>query len=88
MFNYLIFFFLGNIISNSSLRLECYNTEIHLRTNAVGMPLEYNGLILSSDSKSLEFIADKKYPNGIFTKNIVKYNRDKWAIAVPTMHGV
>jgi len=92
MFNYLTnlinFLFLANIFSNGSIRFECYNVEIHLKTNAVGMPLEYNGVILKSDDKSLEFIADKKYPNDIFTNNVIEYNSNKWSIKTLSMKGV
>ncbi|KAL5235451.1 hypothetical protein ACI65C_002861 [Semiaphis heraclei] len=65
---------------NNSTILGSYDAEIHLRSNAIGMPIEFNGLILSSDKKSLEFIADSKYPNNIFTRNQIEYNINEWSI--------
>lgn len=59
----------------------CYDAKIHLRTNAIGMPIEFNGLILSSDKKSLEFIADSKYPNSVSTRNQIEYNTQEWTIS-------
>lgn len=59
----------------------CYDANIHLRTNAIGMPIEFNGLILSSDKKSLEFIADSKYPTNISTQNQIEYSIGEWTIS-------
>ncbi|KAL5235450.1 hypothetical protein ACI65C_002860 [Semiaphis heraclei] len=65
---------------NNSTKLGCYDAEIHLRTNAIGMPIGFNGSILSSDKKSLEFIADSKYPNNISTRNQIEYNINEWSV--------
>ncbi|XP_050547750.1 uncharacterized protein LOC126909378 [Daktulosphaira vitifoliae] len=52
----------------------CFNNaEIHSRTNAIGLPVYFNGRILKSRKKSLEFIVDSFYPNSIYTKNNVEY---------------
>ncbi|XP_050520426.1 uncharacterized protein LOC126893916 [Daktulosphaira vitifoliae] len=53
--------------------LYCNNVEIHSRTNAIGLPVYFNGRILKSEKKSLEFIVDSYYPNSIYTKNNVEY---------------
>ncbi|XP_060876579.1 uncharacterized protein LOC132949615 [Metopolophium dirhodum] len=63
----------------------CYDAKIHLRTNAIGMPIEFNGLILSSDKKSLEFIADSKYSKNIFTRNQIEYDIGEWTISSLSM---
>ncbi|XP_025205629.1 uncharacterized protein LOC112601954, partial [Melanaphis sacchari] len=73
---------------NTSNSIGCNDVKIHLRTNAIGMPINFNGLILSSDKKSLEFIADTKYPttlNNIFTRNQIEYNPDEWTISELSM---
>ncbi|CAI6363846.1 unnamed protein product [Macrosiphum euphorbiae] len=64
---------------------RCYDAKIHLRTNAIGMPIEFNGSILSSDKKSLEFIADSKYSKNIFTQNQIEYNIGEWTISSLSM---
>jgi len=64
--------------------LECYDVKIHLRTNAIGMPINFNGFVPNSDRKSLEFIADRKYPtqlNNIFTQNQIEYIPEDWTIS-------
>ncbi|CAI6369742.1 unnamed protein product [Macrosiphum euphorbiae] len=63
----------------------CYDAKIYLRTNAIGMPIEFNGSILSSDKKSLEFIADSKYSKNIFTRNQIEYNIGEWTISSLSM---
>lgn len=68
--------------------LRCYDVKIHLRTNAIGMPINLNGFIPSSDRKSLEFIADRKYQttlNNIFTRNQITYNTTDWAMTALIM---
>jgi len=72
---------------NHSLCPGCYDAKIYLRTNAIGMPIEFNGLILSSDKKSLEFIADSKYPKNIFTQNQIEYDIEEWNISSFSMSG-
>ncbi|XP_025195046.1 uncharacterized protein LOC112594470 [Melanaphis sacchari] len=72
---------------NNSERIY-YDVKIHLRTNAIGMPINFNGFILSSDKKSLELIADTKYLttlNNIFTRNQIEYNPDEWTISELSM---
>ncbi|XP_029343331.1 uncharacterized protein LOC100159980 [Acyrthosiphon pisum] len=64
---------------------RCYDAKIHLRTNAIGMPIEFNGLILSSDKKSLEFIVDRKYKTTISTRNQIEYNIKEWTISKLSM---
>ncbi|KAL4119661.1 hypothetical protein QTP88_012455 [Uroleucon formosanum] len=59
----------------------CYDANIYLRTNAIGMPIKFNGSILSSNKKSLEFIADGKYPTTIYTRNQIEYNIINWSIS-------
>lgn len=49
------------------------------------MPIQFNGIILSSKIKSLEFIADKKYSTNTLTQNEIKYNADKWSITTFSM---
>ncbi|XP_026805156.1 tenascin-like [Rhopalosiphum maidis] len=64
------------------------DAKIHLRTNAIGMPINLEGSIMSSDKKSLEFIADGKYPanlNNIFTQNQIEYNPENWTISTLSM---
>jgi hypothetical protein len=51
--------------------------EIHLRTNAIGMTIQFNGIILSSKNKTLEFIADEKYPTYTLTTNKIEYKADE-----------
>ncbi|XP_022174267.1 uncharacterized protein LOC111036533 isoform X2 [Myzus persicae] len=70
----------GNSFNNSRCS-GCKDVEIHLRTNAIGMPIEFDGVILSSDKKSLEFIADYKYPTNILTRNKIEYNVKEWVIS-------
>jgi len=65
----------------------CYVAKIHLKTNAIGMPIEFNGLILSSDKKSLEFIADSKYTKNISTQNQIEYDIGEWTISSLSMSG-
>ncbi|XP_026822080.1 LOW QUALITY PROTEIN: tenascin-like [Rhopalosiphum maidis] len=52
------------------------------------MPINFNGFVPNSDTKSLEFIADRKYPtrlNNIFTQNQIKYNTTDWTITTISM---
>ncbi|KAF0768457.1 tenascin-like, partial [Aphis craccivora] len=73
---------------NTASGFRCYDIKIHLRTNAIGMPIKFNGLILSSEKKSLEFIADAMYPelfNNIFTQNQIEYNTTDWTISTLSM---
>ncbi|XP_001943393.2 uncharacterized protein LOC100166399 [Acyrthosiphon pisum] len=70
---------------NISLCPGCYDAKIHLRTNAIGMPIEFNGSILSSDKKSLEFVADSKYSKNIFTQNQIEYEIGEWTISSLSM---
>ncbi|XP_016660813.2 uncharacterized protein LOC100572806 [Acyrthosiphon pisum] len=72
-------------LPNVTKCFRCYDAKIHLRTNAIGMPIEFNGLILSSDKKSLEFIADSKYPNSVSTRNQIEYNTQEWTISTLSM---
>ncbi|XP_050442627.1 tenascin-like [Adelges cooleyi] len=58
----------------------CYGGEVHSRTNAIGLPITFNGRVLRSKDKDLEFIVDSSYPNRYFTKNHVKYDPSKWII--------
>jgi len=73
---------------NADTPLWDRDAKIHLRTNAIGMPINFEGSIMSSDKKSLEFIADGKYPtnlNNIFTQNQIEYNPEDWTISTLSM---
>ncbi|XP_060851896.1 uncharacterized protein LOC132930188 isoform X2 [Rhopalosiphum padi] len=77
-----------NSLNDAVNGLRCYDVKIHLRTNAIGMPINLNGFIPSSDRKSLEFIADRKYQttlNNIFTRNQITYNTTDWAMTALIM---
>lgn len=74
----------GALFNNFTHR-GCNDVKIHLRTNAIGMPIEFNGSILSTDKKSLEFIADSKYPNNIFSRNQIEYDINNWTISTLLM---
>lgn len=52
------------------------------------MPIQFNGTILSSKNKNLEFIADEKYPTYTFTKNKIEYDADKWTIQTFSILGM
>lgn len=65
-----------------------YDIEIYLGNNAIGMPIAFNGRILSSDKYSLELIADKNYLNNILTRNIIEYDKNEWDISTITMSGI
>jgi len=78
--------FLGEPLNNST-SLGCYDAEVHLRTNAIGMPIGFNGSILSSDKKSLELIADSKYPTNFFTRNQIEYDINEWSVVKLQMSG-
>ncbi|XP_027837642.2 uncharacterized protein LOC114120057 [Aphis gossypii] len=69
--------------------IRCYDIKINLRTNAVGMPIMFNGVILTSEKKSLEFTVYNstylKFNNYMFTKHDIydqiKYNTTDWIIS-------
>lgn len=75
--------------------LRCYDIKINLRTNAVGMPIMFNGVILTSEKKSLEFTVYNstylKFNNYMFTKrdiyDQIKYNSTCWTISNIYMYG-
>lgn len=52
------------------------------------MPIQFNEHILSSKTKSLEFIADKKYPTNILTQNEVAYSTNEWIIKTFSMTSI
>ncbi|XP_050432683.1 uncharacterized protein LOC126840788 [Adelges cooleyi] len=56
----------------------CYNGEIHLRKNAIGIPVSFNGRVLSQKENTLEFIVDSYYKKNYITNNPVEYNPSYW----------
>lgn len=76
--------FLGNVSRNP----RYYDTEIYLKNDSIGMPIAFNGYILSSEKNSLEFIADHKYANNILTRNSIEYNADEWEISTFFMSSI
>lgn len=50
--------------------------------------MDHNGFILSSNKKSLEFIADSKYLTNIKTRNDIEYNVNEWTISTLSMLGM
>ncbi|XP_050531481.1 uncharacterized protein LOC126900075 isoform X3 [Daktulosphaira vitifoliae] len=59
----------------------CNNAEIHSRTNALSLPIYFDGRVLKSGKKSLEFIVDSFYPNSIYSKNHVEYDSKYYTIS-------
>ncbi|XP_050436654.1 uncharacterized protein LOC126843281 [Adelges cooleyi] len=58
----------------------CDGGEVHSRTNAIGVPITFNGRVLRSKNKDLEFIVDSHYRGNYFTKNHVEYDPLYWNI--------
>ncbi|XP_050437857.1 tenascin-like [Adelges cooleyi] len=59
---------------NYTANTNCYKVEIHLRTNAIGLPITYDGKLLSFGNKDFEVIADSTFGN-IF--NYIDYDERK-----------
>ncbi|XP_050436667.1 uncharacterized protein LOC126843291 [Adelges cooleyi] len=53
---------------------DCYYVVINSRTNSIGMPIHYNGRVLSLKKNDLEYIVDEYYSNDFLTKNYVEYD--------------
>ncbi|XP_050434058.1 uncharacterized protein LOC126841533 [Adelges cooleyi] len=63
------------LLDDGTLPSDCfYDVSVSSRSNAIGMPIYFNGKVLTSRNYDLEFIIDYEYSNNIFTNNHVEHN--------------